>query len=76
MKVCITKYALTDGIQEMEGKLSEKKYFLSNDGVYCIGQKDWHKTRAEAVTRAEEMRKAKIDSLKKQLDRLEKLKFE
>lgn len=77
MKVWITKYALTGGIQEMEGGLSgERQYFFSNDNSYCIAPNHWHKTRAEAVTCAEQMRQKKIASLEKQIDRLKKLKFE
>jgi hypothetical protein len=36
---------------------------------------EWHRTEAEAIARAEEMRIAKIASLKKQIAKLEKMKF-
>ena len=35
----------------------------------------WHTTRADAVARAEQMRDAKRLSLRKQLDKLEKMRF-
>lgn len=37
--------------------------------------KDWHRTPEAAIARAEEMKAAKIASLRKQIDRLEKLEF-
>lgn len=37
---------------------------------------EWCKTKEEAVERAEVMRKKKIDSLKKQIEELEKMRFE
>jgi hypothetical protein len=36
----------------------------------------WHLTRAEAVKQAETMRQKKIASLRKQLAKLEKMRFE
>lgn len=37
---------------------------------------EWCKTKEEAIVRAEEMKKRKIVSLKKQIEKLEKMKFE
>ena len=37
--------------------------------------KDWHRTPEQALARAEEMRLAKIESLKKSIKKLEGLKF-
>ena len=82
MKVWITKYALTQGIFEAEA--SECKGF---DGMievvnrysyeYYRGEgKDWHRTKESAISRAEEMRQNKMSSLKKQLEKLENMKFE
>lgn len=75
MKLFITKYALTNGIEEVEGTLDRgcasthdrfTRYFYGND---------WHLTREKAITRAEQMRVSKIASLKKQITKLEGLKF-
>lgn len=77
--VFVTKYALTKGIFERE---VEDCFDISPDLVSVVGSwseyyhaNDWHRTREEAVARAEQMRIAKIGSLKKQIARLEKLSF-
>ena len=82
MKVWITKYALTQGIFEAEA--SECKGF---DGMIEVANrysyefyhgegKDWCRTKEYAISRAEEMRKKKISSLKAQIEKLENMKFE
>ena len=79
MKAWITKYALTVGIQEVEGKVSD----IGGGGMFCYGNvgygnqtahgEDWHKTREAAVKRAEKMRVAKIAALRKSIAKLEKM---
>lgn len=80
MKVYITKYALSQGIFEVDGEVSElfpdtfdARGYL---GYFHGDGKEWHRTRESAIKRAEEMRKKKIASLKKQIEKLEKMKFE
>lgn len=79
MKVYITKYALSTGIIETDDAeicsniisgdmISSKKY------GYFYGN-DWHKKKEDAVLRAEVMRIKKIESLKKQIEKLDKMKF-
>lgn len=77
MKIWNSRYALTEGLIEQEGE------DVGNDTVkigpmqYLLGEgKDWHRTRKSAVARAEAMRKDKIASVKKQLARLEALRFD
>lgn len=81
MKVYITKYALTTGIIEREVEVAnhcstmvsfknEHNYFES------YHKPDWFETKVEAITRAELMKTKKIESLKKQIKKLEKLQFE
>lgn len=73
----ITKYALTEGIFEAEGEESNG-YFYYGKGGYDRNQacpEDWHRTREEAVARAEDMRKRKIASLKKSIAKMEALRF-
>ncbi len=80
MKVWITKYALTKGILEEEGEVSKNNadYLMVKD--YCQDfyeeGNEWHKTRESAIKKSEEMRLKKIESLKKQIEKLEKMKFE
>ena len=38
--------------------------------------KEWHRTKEAALVRAEKMRQKKIASLKKQIEKLERMKFE
>ena len=81
MKVWITKYALTAGIQEREAEIDE------SDGTAAVKQeryhadyyhgegRDWHRTLEGAIARAEEMRATKIASLRKSIVKMEKLRF-
>jgi hypothetical protein len=80
MKVWITKYALTMGISERVARICSD---INPDMISCGGLdlfhgegREWHRTKEAATARAEEMRKAKIASLKKQIARLEKLTFQ
>ena len=81
MKVWITKYALTEGIFEVDGDLREGDTMISykrgsdwNQYVHGEG-KEWHRTESLARLRAEDMRKARIASLHKSIAKLEKLRF-
>lgn len=78
----VTKYALTSGIQKMD---LEVCHSVSSNMAKSSGRhlshfhgegRHWHRTLESAVKRAEEMRWAKIASLKKSIARLEKMKFE
>lgn len=81
MKVWITKYALTKGIIEADAEkaLSDTVVIprgrcILQSNWFCIG--DWHTSKKQAIAKAEEMRQKKIASLKKQIEKLEKMKFE
>ena len=82
MKVWITKYALSTGKiieAELDSKLCESGVSVSWDnGTRCntFWDKEWHNTKEEALFYADKMRQKKITSLKKQIERLEKLRFE
>lgn len=80
-KVFITKYALTSGIKEMELDIRKTDFAESPDYVrdaswtlFFIG-KDAFLNKDDAIKRAEEMRKKKVASLEKQLDKLKRLSF-
>jgi len=83
MKVFVTKYALTQGILEVEveGEPTQGGMVISvpQSGEYkdyFHGEgKDWHRTLDAAREQAEKMRIAKIESLKKSLTKFERLKF-
>lgn len=82
MKVWITKYALTSGIEEAEATLwgrNDNNVQFVKDGYtqYYHGEgKDWHRTHAAAVSKAIDMKAKRIASLKKSIIKLEALKFQ
>lgn len=80
MKVWITKYALTQGIIKSEAEdCGDRMIRVKNENgyfEYYHGEgKEWHKTEESAIEKAEQMRQKKIESLKKQIQKLEKMKF-
>ena len=73
MMIWITKYALTQGIWQVEAKdVEEGMCMCLIDGyaTYFHG-KDWHMTKEAAIERATEMWTAKIQSRRTQLAKLE-----
>lgn len=75
MKVYITRWALTDGVMEREGIINGQHVYVEGLFIrFSIGD-DVFLTPEEARQKAEEMRVKKIASLKKKIQKLEKLKF-
>lgn len=86
MKVWITKYALTGGIMEAHISKSE----LRKDCLYkfvdvklptgvvdtMVEKGDIHERKESAIKKAEDMRQKEITSLKKQIEKLEGMRFE
>lgn len=77
-KVWITKYALSGGIKEHEAEIRDGvaypgEPFMSFTG-FRLG-KDAHQTIEAAIAVAEKMRAQKIESVKKQLAKLESMRF-
>ena len=82
--VFITKYALTEGIRQVDVESCEQntgmrvcksngpcsREYFHNEG------KDWHKTFEGAKQRAEQMKENKIKSLKKSMARINSLSFD
>jgi hypothetical protein len=82
IKVWISKYALSQGIWERDAEISERqpqlailRNFGRLDEMYHGEGREWHRTREDAERRAEEMRLAKIASLRKQIAKLERMRF-
>lgn len=74
--VWITKHAISAGIEEVEVLSRDGKYVTVrrenySNGWDLLGKGDWASTKEEAMRVAEEMRKKKLDSLRKQIDKLE-----
>lgn len=85
MKVWITKYALTDGIEEIDSA-SVAIMEVEDTGYLTIcrnagnlpktyNKKYYSLDKESAIHKAEEMRQKKIASLKKQIEKLEQMKF-
>jgi len=83
MKIYVTKWAITQGILEMEAddtvSGTARTVFVPQSRssfAQAFHSNEWHKTKAEAVERAEEMRRAKIVSLQGQLAKIQNLVFD
>jgi hypothetical protein len=81
MKIYVTKHALTRGIEEYgDAEIDETRAHVDGRelgmhfALYFHGN-EWHKTKAEAIARANLMRDQKIASLRKQIAKLESLTF-
>lgn len=77
--IYITKYALTDGIQQADAEVldSGRYWYIPKGGSYptSVGGNDAHLTKDAALDRAEEMRIAKLQSLEKQMKKISAMKF-
>lgn len=78
MRVFITKYALTQGVFEVEGELDRDGEYLiwKNSGSWIkqyTHKRDFSLSLQDALTIAEQARVKKLASLKKQLSKLEAL---
>lgn len=80
MKAYITKYALTQGILERDVRSFDDKTAEDITGGHLRAkyyhENEWHKSKSAAIEKAEDMRKKKIASLKKKIEKLEKMKFD
>jgi hypothetical protein len=79
MLIYSTKYALTLGIAKLEASTTSVPDMVrvGLPGIHCLhGEgREWHRTWASALARAEQMRKAKLASLRKSIAKLESLQF-
>lgn len=75
----ITKYALTQGIFEREVEdcfnISPAMVVDTKNHHNHYHRDEWHRSRADAVAKAEDMRRKKIASLQASLKKLSDLKF-
>ena len=70
----VTKYALTSGIIETKGQVSDTGSLFFGKHGYAY-RKDWQTSEQLAIERFHEMRLKKISSLKKQIEKLEKMQL-
>lgn len=77
--IWVSKYALSKGVYEAQARdcgggmvkvtTTGMYYFLHSEGT------QWHRTREDAVARAEQMRQKRIVSLRKQIAKLQAMRF-
>jgi hypothetical protein len=79
MKAWITKYALTDGIQEIECELAQTRpnmiVGVDKFRMSYFHKPYWHLTRDGAERHARVLQERKLISLRKSIARIEKLSF-
>jgi hypothetical protein len=76
MKVFLTRYALTKGIQVADAEYIDSGYW-SVSGHYTLYSKgDCHTEKESAIAKAEEMRIAKLQSLDKQIKKYSRMIFD
>jgi len=83
MKVWITKHALTEGIQEASdaeiAECASTMISVPSLGTFADfhGEgREWHRNKASAIAKAEQMRVAKIAALEKAIKKLKAMRFE
>lgn len=79
-KVWITKYALTQGVYVVEnaelcGDTNKMIAYRPGEYLQHVHKPHWHETEAEALKHAENMRKQRLASLKKQIEKLKSKKI-
>ncbi|MFI4881761.1 MAG: hypothetical protein ACIAQU_04160 [Phycisphaerales bacterium JB064] len=77
IEMWLSKYALTGGVEKVEARDAGDGFWFRRDNwcSFRLGR-DIHHTFAEAKADAEKRRQKKIASLRKQIEKLEGLKFE
>ena len=73
--VWCTKHALTKGVEYLSGYIVNNSFYCKEYFGFHGEGEDWHRTKEQAIARAEQMRLNKIKALKKQIEKLEKLSF-
>ena len=72
--VWCVKYALTSGLFQLKGRITADGYFSEDSGPrigFFLGKSDYRLTLEDAMAAAEEKRQRKIESLKRQLSKIE-----
>jgi hypothetical protein len=79
-KAWISKYALSKGVFAIDAEdcfdTSPTMIGDMAESLTSYHGEAWHRTQEAALAKAEQMRKARIANLKKQIAKFEKMKFE
>jgi hypothetical protein len=77
MEIWVTKYALTSGIIKAEVEDFRNGCVIVKGGDHHMRFcSEWYTTEREAMERAETLKKKKIKSLEKQLEKLKNIKIQ
>lgn len=82
MKIFNVKYALSKGIIEQEALMIDEDRFVigvlyeGSNMQQLLFKDDWFKSKSDALAKANFMRTVKIASLRKQIAKLESLRFD
>jgi len=75
-KMYFTKYALTEGIKEVEASTTACGNYYNVKGHFGLVKKcDVHDSRQGAIEAAEEMRIKRLQSLSKQMEKVSRIVF-
>lgn len=78
MRVYVTQYALTKGIQEHYVEVTNEFpniAIVAKNRIQMFHKPYWHENYQDAVKHAEEIKTKKIKSLQKQMEKINALKF-
>lgn len=77
MAIWLTNHALTEGVKRIDSgyRVASGRVFLDGSARRYVIGRDAHLSEAEAVKAAEAARRAKLESLRRQVERLERLWF-
>jgi hypothetical protein len=77
LKVWVTKFVFTEGIEEVDAEQCSPTMVAvrSRQWTQYVHKPFWHTSREDAVAHAEKMRIAKLASLKKSMEKIQKLEF-
>lgn len=75
IKVYVTKYALTKGIQVSKGNIFNDCKSIRCSSYCSFHGNEWHTDFESALKQCEKMRHRKIKSLKEQIKKLESMEF-
>jgi len=77
MAIWLTNHALTEGIKRIDSgyRVAAGRVLVDGSPFRFTMGKDAHETEAEAVKAAEAGRRAKIESLRRQVKRLLRMRF-
>jgi len=80
-KIYVTKYALSNGIQEVDADIDDDKgmaLYKAEETIYTqyVHLPFYHLSKESAIAHAEELRAKKLKSLEKSIKKIKSIKFD